>query len=151
MRAAEIFFFARVTRAAIVGSLTRKACAISVVVSPHTSRRVSATCASRASAGWQQVKTRRSRSSGSTLSSSPARAAYGVASGSRSRGSFARSVWSRRRTSSALRRAVVVSQAAGLRGMPSRRHAPSATPYASWTHSSATSRSRVTRAVAAST
>jgi len=51
MRAAEIFFFARVTRAAIVGSLTRKACAISVVVSPQTSRSVSATCASRARAG----------------------------------------------------------------------------------------------------
>jgi len=54
----------------------------SVVVSPQTSRRVRATCASRARAGWQQVKTSRSRSSGRTLSSSPARGAYGVASGS---------------------------------------------------------------------
>ena len=64
--AAEIFFFARVTRAAIVGSETRNAWAISAVVRPQTSRSVSATCASRASAGWQQVKTSRSRSSGIT-------------------------------------------------------------------------------------
>ena len=64
IRAAEIFFLARVTRAAIVGSGTRNARAISAVVRPHTSRSVSATCASRARAGWQQVNTRRSRSSG---------------------------------------------------------------------------------------
>ena len=37
-----IFFFARVTRAAIVGSLTRKARATSAVVRPQTSRSVSA-------------------------------------------------------------------------------------------------------------
>ena len=74
MRAPEIFFLARVTRAAMVGSETRKACAISAVDSPHTSRSVSATCASRASAGWQQVKISRSRSSGITPlpSSAPA-------------------------------------------------------------------------------
>src|SRR2546423_14596959 len=76
MRAAEIFFLARVTLAAIVGSGTRKACAISVVVSPHTSRRVSATWASLARAGWQQVNTRRRRSSGIT-SSSPGAGAGG--------------------------------------------------------------------------
>ncbi len=68
MRAAEIFFLARVTRAAMVGSETRKAWAISAVDRPHTSRRVRATWASRASAGWQQVNTRRSRSSGITSS-----------------------------------------------------------------------------------
>ena len=46
MRAAAIFFLARVIRAAIVASLTRKARATSAVVSPHTSRSVSATWAS---------------------------------------------------------------------------------------------------------
>ena len=56
-------------RCASVGAGVRNACAISSVVRPHTSRSVSATCASGASAGWQQVKIRRSRSS-STLSSS---------------------------------------------------------------------------------
>ena len=87
---------ARVTRAAMVGSETRNACAISTVVSPHTSRRVSATWASLASAGWQQVKISRSLSSGITSSSSGrpspggADAATG-GSGSMSRGSFARS------------------------------------------------------------
>jgi hypothetical protein len=64
MRAAAIFFFARVMRAAIVGSDTRNALATSAVVRPHSSRSVSATRASAASAGWQQVKISRSRSSG---------------------------------------------------------------------------------------
>ena len=43
MRATAIFFFARVIRAAIVGSETRNARAISGVATPHTRRRVSAT------------------------------------------------------------------------------------------------------------
>ena len=64
MRAAEIFFLARVTRAAMVDSETRNAWAMSAVLIPQTSRRVSATWASRARAGWQQVKMSRSRSSG---------------------------------------------------------------------------------------
>ena len=148
MRAAEIFFFARVTRAAIVDSDTRNAWAISSVVSPQTSRNVNATCASRAIAGWQQVKTSRSRSSGITSlstegSSSP--------SGSTSNGSLRRRVCSRRRTSRARRRAVVVSQAPGERGTPSRSQASSAAPYASCTHSSARSMLPATRTVAAST
>ena len=46
-----IFFLARVMRAAIVDSLTRNARPTSAVVSPHTRRSVSATCASRAIAG----------------------------------------------------------------------------------------------------
>jgi hypothetical protein len=46
MRAMEIFFFARVMRAAIVASLTRNARATSAVVSPQSRRSVSATCAS---------------------------------------------------------------------------------------------------------
>src|SRR5688572_9201021 len=47
----------------MVGSETRKARATSLVERPPSSRRVSATCASVESAGWQQVKMRRSRSS----------------------------------------------------------------------------------------
>ena len=87
MLAAAIFFFARVMRAAIVGSLTRNACAISGVLTPQTSRSVSATCASRASAGWQQVKTSRSRSSGIVSASK----VISVASGSSSSGSLSSS------------------------------------------------------------
>ena len=48
----------------------RNARAISSVVRPHTSRSVSATCASGGSAGWQQVKISRSRSSSTPSSSS---------------------------------------------------------------------------------
>src|SRR6266545_101595 len=82
MRAMVIFFFARVMRAAIVVSLTRKARAISAVVSPHTSRSVKAIRASSASAGWQQVNTSRSRSSGITSPSpSPMVAGSGTAVG----------------------------------------------------------------------
>ena len=65
-------------RASAPASGTR--CAISSVVRPQTSRSVSATCASGASAGWQQVKISRSRSS-STLSSS-AHAAVSMTAGS---------------------------------------------------------------------
>ena len=46
MRASRIFAFARTIRCARVGAGVRNARAISSVVSPHTSRRVSATCAS---------------------------------------------------------------------------------------------------------
>jgi hypothetical protein len=58
---------------------------------------------------------------------------------------------SRRSWSSARRRAVVVSQAPGERGMPSRTQETSAMLNASAAHSSARSRSRVVRAVAART
>ena len=59
MRASRILAFARTMRCASVGAGVRNACAISSVVRPHTSRSVSATCASGASAGWQHVKIRR--------------------------------------------------------------------------------------------
>ena len=62
-----IFCLARVIRCAIVVSWTRNARAIWAVVRPHTTRSVSAICACRGSAGWQQVKISRSRSSGSGL------------------------------------------------------------------------------------
>ena len=51
MRASRIFVLARTIRWASVGAGVRNARPISSVVSPHTSRRVSATCASGASGG----------------------------------------------------------------------------------------------------
>src|SRR5437867_1823908 len=66
MFAATILRLARTMRWAIAGSETRNAAAISWVVKPATARSVSATWASWGSAGWQQVKIRRSRSSAST-------------------------------------------------------------------------------------
>ena len=65
MPALVIFCLARVMRCATVVSGTRKARAIWAAVSPHTTRRVSAIRASWGSAGWQQVKISRNRSSGS--------------------------------------------------------------------------------------
>ena len=72
MRAALILALDRVSRLAIAASSTRKARAISSVVSPPSRRRVSATWASRARAGWQQVKISRSRSSATPLTPSAA-------------------------------------------------------------------------------
>ena len=68
MFASTILRLARTIRWAIAASETRNAAAISWVVKPATARRVSATCDSWASAGWQQVKIRRSRSSASGAS-----------------------------------------------------------------------------------
>src|SRR5207244_10830718 len=68
--AALILCFARTSRFAIVSDGTRDARAISSVERPPSVRSVSATCASSASAGWQQVKRSSSRSSGIVVSSS---------------------------------------------------------------------------------
>ena len=62
-RASDSVRLARTMRWAIVGSGTRKARAISAVVRPPSRRSVSATRASVASTGWQDVKMRRRRSS----------------------------------------------------------------------------------------
>ncbi len=117
MCAAATFFFARVRRAAMVGSATRKARAMSGVATPHTSRSVSATCASGASAGWQQVKMSRRRSSG--MAGSSTGMVGSVASGSSSSGSFSVATRRRARALRAMRRATVVSQAPGRAGTPS--------------------------------
>ena len=61
--ALAIAFFARTIRCAIVASLDRKARAISSVVRPPTTLRVSAARASGDSIGWQAVKMRPSSSS----------------------------------------------------------------------------------------
>ncbi len=122
----------------MVGSGTRKACAISAVPSPPSSRRVSATWAAGASAGWQQVKIRRSRSSRT------APAGAGGSSGASSRAASAcRSARdaSRRSRSTARLRAVVMIQPAALAGGPADGQRCSATVKASWTASSATSMS----------
>ncbi len=63
MCAALILAFARVMRCPMAVSCTRKARAISGTVRPATMRSVSATRDSIASAGWQQVKISRSRTS----------------------------------------------------------------------------------------
>ena len=118
----------------MVASGTRKARAISAVVSPPRSRSVSATWAPTPSAGWQHVKISRSRSSpmgpvsaGSLLASS--RAAWACRS---SRDA------SRRRRSIARLRAVVMIHPAGLGGSPAEGHRSTATVNVSWTASSAT-------------
>ena len=69
-RSARTFRFARTSRWATVGSGSSSARAISGTVRPPTSRRVSGTWASSASAGWQQAKISSSRSSGIACSSS---------------------------------------------------------------------------------
>ena len=72
IRAWAILRFARTIRCCIVGTGTRKAAATSGVDRPPRKRNVSATWASNGSAGWQQVKNRVSRSSGSSPSGSVA-------------------------------------------------------------------------------
>ena len=141
MRASRIFALARTMRWASVGGAVRKARAISSVVRPQTSRRVSATWASGGSAGWQQVKIRRSRSS--TMSSASPGLGPAVSASSRS----ASSAWEasnrarRRIASMALKRPVETSQARGLAGTPSRGHCSTAAAKASCSASSARSKS----------
>ncbi len=137
MPASLILRFARESRRFIVSSGTRKARAISSVVSPPSARNVSATCASSASDGWQQVKISSSRSSGKLVSS----ISSSTASGTSSRRVFSASVRSRRRRSIARLRAVTVSQAPGLGGVPSRGQRSAAAANASCAASSARSKS----------
>ena len=93
------------------------------MVSPASVRRVSATRASSGSAGWQQVKISRSRSSGIAARSSPGRPVRFVGRHRATSCSLAASVAPRRSRSRARLRAVVVSQAPGRRGTPSARPA----------------------------
>ena len=131
-------------RCATVASVTRKARAISAVVKPSTARSVKAACASRARAGWQQMKSRRRRSSTSTCV-----CAAGGRDALSSRGTRSRYRASRRQRSTALRRAVVSSHAPGRRGMPSTGQCSSADTRASCTKSSARSKSPRRRTKAA--
>ena len=138
MPAALIFRLARTSRLAIVGSGTRKARAISSVVSPPSVRSVSATCASTASAGWQHVKMSSRRSSGKVVlftssSTSPrARRAGRLSRRGSARGGCGR--WLGCAPSSS-------SQARGLSGTPSRGQRSAAIANASCAASSARSKS----------
>jgi hypothetical protein len=132
-----------VRRRVIVDSVTRKARAMSAVGIPQIVRRVSATRASSASAGWQQVKMSRSRSS--TTSSSPARGSTSVGARAASSRSLRRSTVARRSTSVARLRATVMSQPAGLAGTPSAGQRWRACTSASCAQSSARVQSPVTR------
>ena len=137
-------------RWAMVGSGTRKARAISSVVSPPSSRSVRATRASVDSTGWQAVNISRRRSS--PMSSSSAASRSGVSPSPAVSRSWPSS-WclrsislARRRRSMARFLAAAISQAPGLSGMPERGHCSSAETRASCASSSARPTSRSTRA-----
>ena len=138
MPALRIFARARASRWAIVGTGTRNARATSGVDKPPSACNVNATCASSASEGWQQVNISFRRSSGIdsiSLSSSSSSTNVSRMAALRS------SVESRRKRSMARRRATVVSQAPGLRGMPSISQRSSASTSASCSASSASVKS----------
>src|SRR5512143_2626806 len=145
--------FARTIRWAIVASGTRKARAISPVVSPPTRRRVSATRASVERIGWQEMNTSRSRSSPMSSSSAASRAGTVIScrdSSSRPSSWCLRSASDLLRNRSIARRfAVAMSQAPGLSGTPASGHRSSATTSASWASSSARPTSRTIRVRAA--
>ena len=142
MPAATIFFFARVIRAAAVGSVTRKRRAMSWVLTPITRRSTRALAASGASAGWVHIRTRRSRSSstsppGSAIVAWPSWRCVASVS---SRTALRCAIDSARIRSITRRRAVVSSHAGGLSGVPlagqCRAAASTASPRASSTRSS---------------
>src|SRR5918993_3752450 len=141
MRAALILCLARTRRRAIVASVTRNERATCLVDRPPSRRRVSTIWAWVDSAGWQQVKMSRSRSSstGPTSWGLPGSSLRGESTAASLRSSRPRD--SRRRRSMAWLRAAVVIQPPGLGGTPSRGHLPRATAKASWTASSARSMS----------
>src|SRR5512132_2868430 len=123
----------------MVGSVTRNDRATWVVDRPPSSRRVRATCAWVESAGWQQVKMSRSRSSGTAPSSSATSGSWSLGDSAATSPRSSRPRDSRRRRSMARLRAVVVIQPPGLGGRPSAGHLRRATANASWTASSARS------------
>ena len=115
MPAVTILRLPRVSRAAIVGSGTRKSRAMSAVVTPTTSRSASALATSGARAGWQHISTRRSTSS-STRSPGSARTEPDVAAASASTtssGTLRAAIASARSRSSTRRRAAVMQPRRG--------------------------------------
>src|SRR5271167_2509159 len=157
MRAAAILERARTRRLAMVASGTRKARAMAGTSSRASVRSERATWASWPSAGWQQVKIRRSISSRRELSGSIASIASSIWSGAapvphrNAAVSLAARADSRRSRSSALRRATTASQARGLSGIPVLGQASRAVIVASESASSATARSPMVLASVAST
>src|SRR5580700_4055267 len=157
MWAVAILDRARTRRLAMVASGTKKARAMASTSRRASVRRAKATWASRLRAEWQQVKIKRSMSSRNWLSVSIASITSSISSFPRSvphrnaAVSLSVLVDSRRRTSSALRRATTVSHARGLSGIPDPGQAPKAAIVASDRASSATGRSPSWRTRAAST
>ena len=137
-------------RWAMVGSATRKARAISSVVSPPISRSVSAARPSGRRIGWQATKISPSSSSPMSSSSAASIASTWPASASSSSRAtsacFAARIRSRRKPSMARRLPAAISQAPGLRGTPLLGHSASAATSASCASSSASPTSRTIRA-----
>src|SRR3990167_7775292 len=148
--ALPIAFLARVIRAAIVASFDRKARAISWVVSPPTSRSVSAARASGEITGWQAAKISPSNSSPSGSSSAAPTASPLIswsAASSRAISACLRSRIDRCRTPPINRRfAAAANQAPGRSGTPLLGQSVSAISSASCASSSARSTSPVIRA-----
>src|SRR5229473_639844 len=148
-RASASARLARTMRWATVGSGTRKARAISSVVRPPSKRRVSATRASGDRTGWQEMNTRRRRSSPtvSSIAASKSGTANSCwASSSRPNSWCLRSRSLLRRQRSIARcLAVAMSQAPWLSGMPEAGHCSSAATRASCASSSARPTSRTMR------
>ena len=121
---------ARLMRWAIVASGTRKAFAISAVVSPPTARRVRASCEGTDSEGWQHRN--RSVSVSSWSEGWPSADTSNTASVSSRR----RRALSLRHSSTRRREATVTSHDRGLSGTPSSAHCSAAASSASCTASS---------------
>ena len=126
-------------RCAIVASSTMNALAISAVVSPPTARSVRAIAEAGVSAGWQHMNSTVNVSSSSGTSRP---------GGSRSAATVSRSLrdCSLRHWSISRRSAVWISQPRAPAGMPSRGQCTDAASSASWTASSAASKSPYLRA-----
>ncbi len=125
---------ARLIRWATVLSGTRNARAISAVVSPPTARRVSATCETRVSDGWQQSSSKVSVSSTAGTGSGSGGASRAAVSSRRRRADSLRHSSARRRD------ATVISHPVGLSGTPSVGHCTAAASSASCTASSQVSK-----------
>jgi hypothetical protein len=145
MRAFRILALARTIRWASAGGWTRNALAISSVVRPQTVRSVSAICASSARAGWQQVKISRSWSSSTRSSSNAGASVPPVSNRAANSPSEASNRARRRMVSMPLKRPAETSHARGLAGMASGVHCSSAAVKASWSASSARSKSPSSR------
>src|SRR6266545_2683329 len=149
IRASASVRLARTIRWATVDSGARNARAISPVVRPPNSRRVSATRASFDRTGWQHTNNSRRRSSPMS-SNRPSKSGSNTCpatSSSRPNCSCLRSAIAvRRKWSMARRFPMAMSHAAGLSGTPDSGHCSRAATSASWARSSATPMSRTIRA-----
>ena len=132
--------FARLIRCAIVASGTRNARAISAVVRPPTARSVSGIADPGVSDGWQHRNRRTSESSSSTTDDGDVRSCTATTCSRFARARFDRHASTSRRV------ALRVSQPCGCSGIPVRGQRSAAAMSASWTASSAASKSPYRRA-----